>query len=149
MSDGIGRMLYSLGFGSDMFKPLLGRKLTSVKLVDHGQRILFSFETGDAVGFAVEGDCCSSSWIEHLELPCDDVAGLEIIGIYEDGTTDLTDDEAANPLIKSGTYEHREHECLVHYQTAFRTAKGDIVLEYRNSSNGYYGGYLVEGSNKE
>jgi hypothetical protein len=31
------------------------------------------------------------------------------------------------------------------YQTTFRTNRGDIRVEYRNDSNGYYGGYLQRG----
>lgn len=47
------------------------------------------------------------------------------------------EDDAANPMHGSDDYRYREHECLQVYQTHFKTAKGDIVLEYRNSSNGY------------
>jgi hypothetical protein len=36
-----------------------------------------------------------------------------------------------------------DHECLTVYQTHFRTERGDVTLEFRNSSNGYYGGYLI------
>jgi hypothetical protein len=33
-------------------------------------------------------------------------------------------------------------DCIRVYQTSFATPKGEIVVEYRNSSNGYYGGWL-------
>ncbi len=35
-----------------------------------------------------------------------------------------------------------EFECLQIYKTTLKTDKGDCDVEYRNSSNGYYGGSL-------
>jgi hypothetical protein len=37
---------------------------------------------------------------------------------------------------------HPEHDCLQVYGLKVTTNKGEIVIDYRNSSNGYYGGNL-------
>ena len=99
------------------FKDMLNRKLVAVELSASRETITFRFQGGFARNFGVEGDCCSNSWIEHLELP-NDVAGATLLSVDEGG-----------PI----TQDHPEHD-----------DGGEIVLEYRNSSNGYYGGYLVD-----
>ena len=115
------------GGGWDMdLKPLAGRKLEAVELSDDKERVTFRFTDGP-VTYEAEGDCCSHSWIEHITVP-PDIAGAEITHWAENemGEMDRTED----------------YECIRVYQQSFRTDKGDIILEYRNSSNGYYGGYL-------
>lgn len=72
------------------------------------------------------GDCCSSSWIEHISYS-PDVLGSHI--------TSITHDELA-PI------EPNEDTLIQVYQTHLHTPKGAITLEYRNESNGYYGGWL-------
>lgn len=115
------------------FKNMIGRKLEAVSLDDAKAGVTFTFEDGRSRSFSVEGDCCSSSWIEHLELP-GDIKGAILLSV-----------EDSAPI----TQDHEEHDqesggdCISVYNTAFRTDRGDIVLEYRNSSNGFYGGYLV------
>lgn len=125
-----GRRLYGI---HEVFAKMLGRPLTSVTLSPDKERITFAFQDGGSQSFAVEGDCCSHSWIEHLELPCapEDLDGVPIIAVYDDAGTEPTEEEKAAA------------DCLQVYANRFRTARGDIVLEYRNDSNGYYGGSLV------
>lgn len=88
--------------------------------------ITFNFEDGSE-SYCVEGDCCSTSWIEHLTIP-DNVQGSKVISVEE--------------LTIGEQQEINNYEYLQVYETRIRTNRGDIVLEYRNSSNGYYGGYL-------
>lgn len=135
-SEGMMRNLQKL-FGTDTFIGIANRKLKRISLADDkeyfklcfldgGKDALFRVE-GEAL-FRVEGDCCSSSWIEHVEAPRS-VKGREIVGVTDERTEELA----------SG-----EHECLRVYQTKFHLDNGEtITLEYRNISNGYYGGYLV------
>jgi len=142
---GFGRMVTALfdgGFGQ--FIPLAGRKLVSVAVEKDKTELVFRFEDGE-VRYDATGDCCSSSWIEHIELP-GDVTGAEIVSVAEAPVIDATTDDAKNPrrppAYEGDEYERREHECLQVYQTVFGTTKGEIAVEYRNSSNGYYGGSL-------
>lgn len=105
---------------------IIGRKLMSVRLDDAKDYLTLTFEDGGTKRYCVTGDCCSQSWIEHLEMP-DDVAGATLLDIDESDCVEV---------------EHPDHECLKVYRTTFKTDKGEVVLEYRNSSNGYYGGSL-------
>lgn len=107
---------------------MLGNVLKSVELSLDKENIFFIFQDGLKVSGDVEGDCCSNSWIEHLELP-DNVDGAKIISIYE--SDPVTNDR-----------EGDSYEVIKVYSISFKTDKGEIILEFRNSSNGYYGGWL-------
>ena len=85
---------------------------------------------GRKIYFFVEGDCCSHSWIEHFETPSD-IEGAVIIDI-EHLEGDLMPGEK-----EPSPYDHRQY-----YKTVIKTSKGDIDIEYRNDSNGFYGGYI-------
>ncbi len=117
-------------FVNEVFESKMkGKKLVSVYLSHDKETIIFEMDGGPVV-FAVEGECCSHSWIEHLETPID-MFGAKVLDMSQN-YVDETD-----PAVLEA------HESLTVYQTHFHTDRGDIVLEYRNSSNGYYGGYLV------
>lgn len=122
---------------SDGTEKLVGKVLSSVTLSPDKETVTFRCTDGEDYAFGVQGDCCSVSWIEHLEMP-DNVLNATVTQILRaemDGTDKLMN------CREDGT---REHESLAVYNTTFRTDRGDIVLEFRNSSNGYYGGYIVE-----
>lgn len=107
--------------------PLVGMRLMGVKVDDDKESISLLFPEGTLRMYA-SGDCCSQSWIEYVETPAlgwdgviADVSGQDEYRIEQDDPT---------------------HDCLRFYQQTIRTTKGDVVIEYRNSSNGYYGGSL-------
>lgn len=116
------------------FNDMLNKPLSNVLLVDDGSKVSFGFQDGSRRSFRVEGDCCSYSWIEHLELPSS-VAGAVITSV--DDSAPITQDHDDHDSANGDDY-------ISVYNTAFNTTYGTIVLEYRNSSNGYYGGYLVD-----
>jgi hypothetical protein len=128
--EGFGRNLRSV-FGVEAeyaeYADMADKPLASVAVSVDKEFLAFTFQDGSTAVFSAEGDCCSHSWIEHLTVP-DDVAGC-VIEAIEDSDSSRDDDDP-------------EHDCLQVYHTKFRTRAGDIVVEYRNSSNGYYGGYL-------
>ncbi len=74
-----------------------------------------------------EGDCCSYSWIEHIEN-VEYLIGATIISVEDIDMPDL------------GAMSN--HECVKYYGLKIVTTKGSVQLDYRNSSNGYYGGDL-------
>ena len=113
-------------------KRLINRKIVNVEQSQDGVNFFIEFEDGKEK-FYVDADCCSESWIEHLEVP-NDINGATLLSVHEADMIDGGSDIAGN---------RGEQECLSVYETRFCTNKGDIVLEYRNSSNGYYGGSLV------
>lgn len=120
-------------YGEGRFRDMIGRKLSTVTLNDDGAAVLFTFDEGPTARFDVEGDCCSTSWVEHLELP-GNIKGATVLSV--DDSVPITQDHSEHDEDNGG-------DSIQVYNTVFRTDRGDIVLEYRNSSNGYYGGSLV------
>lgn len=116
------------------YSPIINRELEAVAVIEDGGAIRFTFLDGGYVTYETEADCCSSTWIEHLSVPLD-LYEARILDITE---PDLPPHPAADPVVD----DHDNYEYIKVYHTAFATTKGHIVLEYRNSSNGYYGGSL-------
>ena len=114
---------------------LVGRILKGVSLSEDKQTLTIDIDGAGEKRYGVEGNCCSSSWIEYLEIP-DGVLGSKVIEVEE-----LSMDESDEN--KKHCDRCKESDCLQVYQTLIKTEKGTISLEYRNDSNGYYGGYLV------
>jgi hypothetical protein len=106
--------------------PLAGRSLETVEMSEDGTLLTFRFEDGGFVIYGTEGDCCSSTWIEHITVP--DIKGATIMGLRDQSM---------------GEFQDPQLDCVRVYQTSFVTEKGEIVVEYRNASNGYYGGSLT------
>ena len=106
---------------------LVGKTINKMMIADDNLAILFQCADGDHI-VRVDGDCCSSSWIESIELPALGFPA-EVIQV-----SDLD--------LPGSDDNHPEHECLAVYGCKLTTSKGDIVIDYRNSSNGYYGGNL-------
>ena len=122
---GFMNMVHTL-FGGDMDpSPLAGQSLASVEVSEDKERLVFTLADGRTMTYTAEGDCCSQSWIEHLTVP-PDIAGAEVTGWRQQ---DMGQTE-------------QDYETIKVYQTSFATPKGEIIVEYRNSSNGYYGGWL-------
>jgi hypothetical protein len=129
------------------FDDVIGKTVDSVELLGDKDRILLRFQDGSDRSYGVEGDCCSTSWIEHLEMP-PDVRGAVILSVDDGGEVEPWDGHVCVETQYDKDYKVRKegcgHESLAVYNTRFHTNKGDIVMEYRNDSNGYYGGYLVD-----
>lgn len=114
---------------NDDKNPLMGKTITEIKIADDKMALLFITTDGDIIA-QTDGDCCSHSWVEHVELPTELPAKVT-------SCTDLgmnKEDES-----------NQEHECLRFYGYKIVTDKGDIVIDFRNSSNGYYGGSISFG----
>lgn len=129
------------------FNDVIGKVVDSINLDKNKDRITFKFQDGTERSYSTEGDCCSQSWIEHLEMP-NDVQGAMLLSVedsdgvpWDNHTCEKDECDENYAVIKDGC----GHDSLAVYNTKFRTTKGDIVLEYRNDSNGYYGGYLIGG----
>ncbi len=92
--------------------------------------VILRFLDESSIAIGVEGDCCSKSWIEHLTVP-DLKAGATVFGVVAYEMPDIR--------LNSDT----EHDVTLLYELRIRTSLGDVVMEYRNYSNGFYGGYPV------
>jgi hypothetical protein len=91
----------------------------------------------------VEGDCCSFTWIENAEIPETPftIASVE----------DIPMPEWAKECIEGGwSYTTKchcsqggYHDSVAHYGHRITTTKGErLEIDFRNDSNGYYGGSL-------
>lgn len=111
-----------------MSKNLIGKTIMAVLLAEDGGSIKFDLSDGSSVIARADGDCCSHSWIEAVEMPARGLPAL----VTSAGDLDLNKPDETND----------EHECLAFYGYKIVTDRGEIVIDYRNSSNGYYGGNL-------
>jgi hypothetical protein len=92
------------------------------------------FITDEYLVYRAEGECCSQSWFESISNPENIILNKntcykKIIGIEEKQCV---------------LQEHPDHDCLSVYGYTLKTSEGYCDIEYRNSSNGYYGGSCEE-----
>lgn len=90
--------------------------------------LMFVCADGSKVFWQADGGCCSHTWIENVD-------NLGFKGKF----MKLTDDGASN----ESNDNHPEYDCLQCYGTTVFTEYGRLIIDYRNSSNGYYQGNLV------
>jgi hypothetical protein len=112
---------------SEGLENLIGKTVTGI-FVSPCRTYLF-FDTSDgAVGYEVDGDCCSKSWFADLlgvdALLGGMVARFEPIALPQDGQ------------------ERTRQEVDAVYGYTIVTDNGYATLAFRCSSNGYYGGWM-------
>lgn len=107
---------------------LKGKTISRVLIAPDQGEIVFDTTDGP-ISFGVEGDCCSESWFSDIyngDALLGTVASAEEIEMpdynVEDGRTRQDVDSV--------------------YGYRITTDKGAATIAFRNSSNGYYGGYL-------
>lgn len=113
-------------------KDLIGKTIKDVKLSGNKETITFITAQDEAIKYKAYAECCSDSWIEHVE-DLDNLIGNTISKIVIktlDNTIEYkAKDECSRGFIQVYSYE-------------FVTNKGICAVEFRNDSNGYYGGWL-------
>lgn len=104
---------------------LNGKVITGVDISADKLALRLRTTEGDIVA-VTDADCCSESWVESIETPARGFPAtvFEVV-------------EVPMPDPQDGP-----QEVTVAYGLRISTDKGEIVIEYRNSSNGYYGGWL-------
>jgi hypothetical protein len=110
-----------------MTNPLIGKTITAVFLASDKKAIRFDVAGDEPVIAKADGDCCSDTWIESLDTPSLLIGGVVV----------SVEDLEMPDLGQSG-----EFDVLAYYGCKIATTKGACVIDYRNSSNGYYGGNL-------
>jgi hypothetical protein len=85
--------------------------------------------SNDYVIYRADAGCCSKSWFESISNP-EYLIGNEVIGIEEKVEREETVPETAEMVEKT----------LRIYGYTLKTAQGYTDIEFRNESNGYYGG---------
>lgn len=108
---------------------LVGKVLTGISLAKDRQAILFHTTLGD-IKVLCDADCCSYTWVEGIELPA-----------LEFPATVISVDDISMPKTLVSSF-HPGSDVLAYYGCQIKTDRGDIIIDYRNDSNGYYGGNL-------
>lgn len=107
---------------------MVGRKVVGIDVAANDEAIRFRFEEGEPHVWAVEGDCCSHSyWHEAFAL--NQLRGGTVANVI------VVDDELPE------ADDADSYECLQVYGYRIVTDIGAATLVFRNSSNGYYGGW--------
>ena len=107
---------------------LIGRELVGVEISADRQTVTLRCADG-VQAFAVTTECCDKSWVEHLEMPSGSAPWIITGHRRLDERIDPDAGDDCNDVVRV-------------YQDIFSTTRGDITLEYRNASNGYYDGGL-------
>lgn len=121
-------------------KKLEGRTIKSIRTnADH---TVLAFDTDDGViAYGAEGDCCSESWFHHFsgvqELLGANVLQVESAPSWEPSArSDVTAEDIAE--------DSRHDSDNKDYWFDIFTVNAQTRIEMRNSSNGYYGGDVIE-----
>lgn len=109
--------------------PLVGKQLTGMKIADDKLALKFETTEGD-VGAYTYADCCSGTWIESVENTVSVFPAL-VLSVEDLDMPDL------------GESWQNGKESIAYYGCKVTTDRGVIVIDYRNESNGYYGGGLA------
>lgn len=104
---------------------LVGHTLETVWLTKDKLAIKFVIEGGKEIIARVYGDCCSTTWVENIEAP-EILIGAEVLTVENIDMPDLGSPD--------------EYDVVAYYGLKIVTNRGHCVIDYRNNSNGYYGG---------
>jgi len=109
---------------------LVGKTINSIYITEDKRALLFRCSDGDHKVF-VGAECCSHSWIEHIELPA---------GGFPCSVSRVRDVDLERQELNRDPFDDN---VLQKYGLTIVTDKGLIEIDYRNESNGYYGGSII------
>jgi hypothetical protein len=105
---------------------LIGKRITAVYIADDKEALKFDVEGGEPIVARVDANCCSQTWVETVETPehlLGTVTAVENIDMPDLGSPS-------------------DYDVIAYYGCKIHTEKGSCLIDYRNSSNGFYGGLL-------
>jgi len=106
---------------------LIGKTINKVFIADDKKAIKFVDSNGEDIVVKTDGDCCSSSYIQHVEFS--QIFPATVTSVDEISMDEIPDEDGYGDVTAC-------------YGCKIKTDKGDFFIEYRNESNGYYGGNL-------
>lgn len=121
-------------YDTDALKHIIGLTIRRVTFENDMSAMYLDTEKGQ-FKLEAEGDCCSSTVIDHV----DNVDNLLSKVLSFESV------EQWVPRENPDTYEGSpaaDYEDISYYALKIVTEKGEAFIDYRNSSNGYYGGWL-------
>ena len=118
-------------WGSNEYKKLVGVKITDLSkhFFTGDTSITFNVEGGKSFELSCSGDCCSSSWFENIELPA-----------FPFPVTIVSVEEVEGPDFTESWVKEHGYDSVRTYGLKMITDKGELYVDMRNDSNGYYGG---------
>lgn len=114
------------------YERLIGEDIQAFKLKKDGSQLTLYFNGKRSAVLVPEGDCCSYTWIESIDN--EDALNGKILSVEDIEMPDLGN-------IDGKRYEGVDE--VQYYGLKIVTENGDCVIDYRNSSNGCYGGTIV------
>ena len=85
--------------------PLIGKTITAIRVAMDKEAIRFDLQGGDSIVVRVDAECCSSTWIESLDMPSlilgSPVVSVEDIEMPDLGQPDQYDVIACNSAARS------------------------------------------------
>lgn len=110
-------------------KELIGKKVVRLEINEDESVLKFIHPEGDETLYVAIGDCCSATWFA-------DITGV-------DALLNHTIAAAENIEMKDVIQDQRcRQEVDEFYGVKLTTDAGIVNIVYRNSSNGYYGGWI-------
>lgn len=104
--------------------------IENVIATDH--RLTLVATSGHQVEVELDGDCCSHSFFDdHSKLDARGLMGERLMSIEDSGRTG----PEVDPIAVVNDAESTEYHALI-----VKTDKQSITVDWRNESNGYYGG---------
>jgi hypothetical protein len=111
-------------------KELIGRKVIAYRFDNEGEKLIFTTDKGE-IEYETSGDCCSRSFFSDVE-GMDNLLGYVVNEVVE--RQEWTPEETKKAE-SQGSYDS-----LSLYGYLIKTERGTCDFEFRNDSNGYYGG---------
>lgn len=119
-----------LNWENSVFAELVGKTIKSFVYDKNDTRFHFELDNGDLLKFQLEADCCSETWLYSVDN--EECLKNEVVeNIVEVDTNHINLEDGLG----------RQDVDQV-YGIGIKTAKGICSIIYRNSSNGYYGGWI-------
>lgn len=116
---------------------LIGRKVLGVQMTPEKEEVRFITDIGN-LDYYCYADCCSESWVNHVS----DVSSLV------DATVVNVEECNFYALLGVEPEPTKQESDTVLFHRVY-TDKGVCVIEFRNSSNGYYGGSFERNTDRE
>lgn len=108
--------------------PLVGKTILAFELTNDRRAMRFTLADGEPVVVLCDAECCSETWVEHVSLPARGFPAT----VLDAADIDMPD-----------LGQMPDRDVVAYYGLKVTTDKGEMVVDYRNDSNGYYGGSLT------
>lgn len=108
--------------------PLIGKIVSALFMSEGGGALRFDLDDGTSVVVRADGDCCSHTWIENVQ-GVEQLIGSKVVAVEDVG--------------KVREEGRQDDEVILFYGCKITSEKGFALIDYRNESNGYYGGNLA------